>query len=480
MKQAIIVLAHNDIPLLIHLIEYFDRDCDIFIHIDKRMRISKADMEKINSFPQVVVVYQKYAVHWGGFSILKTELFMLREAHDLSSAQTFHVISGHDYPIKPLSCFLEFFDKHREYNYITFGRVKTVGTDFDSYYRYQYYFPYDYVDNLPALKNACFKWIKLQRKLHINRGFPTHFDRLYCGSQWFSITRSAVHLIVNYTDKHKSFYRRMRFTFAPEETYFVTLLLNLCDSNTIVNKNFRFIRWHKENGNSPANLNKAHLHLLAETNDFFARKIVSPYHEELVPLIDKYLLKSPPVLYNRKGFFECNLLSCYSYDPGLTEAIYNYCNWLPCYDVLDIGCGPGFYVAAFRRLGLFASGFDINPYTAELSALLLPDGDSPCICADITEKIDIYDDFGVVLCINVLQHISEYEHYKKSIDNLLSIVNKSLVIAWDKQFEENSDRKCFLNNSLKLKGLIENSFATGYFKRLSKAIEYIHVYEKVI
>ena len=58
--------------------------------------------------PQVAGVYRKYSVHWGGFSILRCELFLLKEAINNCDAEYFHLISGQDYPIKPLSSFLDF------------------------------------------------------------------------------------------------------------------------------------------------------------------------------------------------------------------------------------------------------------------------------------------------------------------------------------------------------------------------------------
>lgn len=479
MKQAIIILAHNDIPLLFHLAEYFCHDCDVFIHIDKKTEVSVDDMVKLRSLPQVIAVYRKYAVRWGGFSILKAQMFMLREAYRLSNASTFHVISGHDYPIKPLDRFLRFFGDNKDLNYVAFGRVGVVGTDFDSYYRYQYFFPYDYSDSRGDLLHKTSKWVALQRKLGINRGIPTQFDRIYCGSQWFSITRNAVGAILEYTDKHPSFYRRMRFTFAPEETYFLTIILNLCNPKSVINKNYRFIRWHNENGNSPANLGKEHFHLLAETEDFFARKVCSPYDKKLVPLIDKFLLNEQGSTLMACGGWETESMSCYPYDEGLTSAVYKYCDMLPCYEVLDVGCGAGSYVAALRRLGLFVTGIDANPYTAELSGLLLPEGDEACDCADITKDIECKNSFGLVLCINVLQYINDTTLYERAVSNIIRLTGRSLVLSLGKANIDNA-RYVILNRQLEACGFVENRFATAFFNRVAKKINNIKVFERKI
>lgn len=477
MKQAIIILAHNDISLLIHLVEYFRHDCDVFIHIDKKADVNVNDMKILKSLPQVKAIYRKYAVRWGGFSILKAQTFMLGEAYKMSNASTFHVISGHDYPIKPLDRFLKFFSDNNGFNYIAFRRVGVVGTDFDSYYRYQYFFPYDYSDNRESLPRKTSKWVTLQRELGVNRGIPTQFDRIYCGSQWFSITRCTVWTILEYTDRHPSFYKRLRFTFAPEETYFLTVILNLCNPKSIINKNYRFIRWHNENGNSPANLAKEHFHLLAETEDFFARKVCYPYAKSLVPLIDKYLLIEQEITPMACGGWKTQSMNSYPYDEGLTDAIYKYCDMQPCYEVLDVGCGAGSYVAALRRLGLFATGIDANPFTAELSGLLLPEGGEVCYSADITKDIEFKDQFGMVICINVLQYISDVALYKKAVSNIIWLAGNTLVLSFG---NIRDIRATVLNRELKAGGFEENRFASAFFNISANRINDIKVYERRI
>ena len=61
-------------------------------------------------------------------------------------------------------------------------------------------------------------------------------------------------------------------TFAPEECYVATVLVNLMDKEDIVPWNHRFIRWKHENGNRPANLGCEHFRYLLEDEYLFARK----------------------------------------------------------------------------------------------------------------------------------------------------------------------------------------------------------------
>lgn len=67
MKQAIIILAHNDIELLTHLVNYFSHSCDVFIYIDKKNKLSAQETGQLQSIPQVVAIYQKIHSSLGWF-----------------------------------------------------------------------------------------------------------------------------------------------------------------------------------------------------------------------------------------------------------------------------------------------------------------------------------------------------------------------------------------------------------------------------
>ena len=61
----------------------------------------------------------------------------------------------------------------------------------------------------------------------------------------------------------------MRFTFAPEESYVTTVLVNKMPGNLIVNNNLRYVRWMCENGNNPSNLGKEHFEGVVKSTAFF-------------------------------------------------------------------------------------------------------------------------------------------------------------------------------------------------------------------
>lgn len=86
MKHAILILAYNEPEHLKRLISYFKKDCYVFVHLDKKAKFNDEYVNELYSFSQVTKVYRKYSVHWGGFSILETEMFLFKEALRLCDA----------------------------------------------------------------------------------------------------------------------------------------------------------------------------------------------------------------------------------------------------------------------------------------------------------------------------------------------------------------------------------------------------------
>lgn len=64
MKHAILIMAHKHFDHLKHLIEYFSRDCFVFVHVDKR---SLFNGEIDNAFYSSIIDY------WGVYDKLRNK-----------------------------------------------------------------------------------------------------------------------------------------------------------------------------------------------------------------------------------------------------------------------------------------------------------------------------------------------------------------------------------------------------------------------
>lgn len=158
MKHAILILAHKNIGQLCRLVEYFKHDCDVFIHIDKKQTIKPADKERILGFEQVKFISQEYDVNWGGTSVLESEMHLLRLSVQHSDANYFHLISGQDYPTRPLEYFLDFFKRNIGKEFISYLHLPHPNWQDNTFKRLQYYYPYDYSSG----QNNPRQWVRDQ------------------------------------------------------------------------------------------------------------------------------------------------------------------------------------------------------------------------------------------------------------------------------------------------------------------------------
>ena len=228
MKHAIMIMAHKNFEFLHHLIEYFTRDCYVFVHIDKKSSITHEQEACLRAMPQVNGVYRKYSVHWGGFSILKCELFLLKQAIHSSDADYFHLISGQDYPIVPTEETERRLEENRGMNYLNTVRP---GEERYSFYRKLCEVAYPQWINQENIPVKIFK--RLYKTVTggethtfgiFIRKKPFDFEFIF-GSQWWTLTREAAFAILQFSDDHPEVLKYCEKMIIPDESFFQTVFM---------------------------------------------------------------------------------------------------------------------------------------------------------------------------------------------------------------------------------------------------------------
>lgn len=453
MKHAILIMAHKNVEHLCRLIEYFEHNCDVFLHIDQKQDFAPGDLQQLNKYKQVKLVSRTYNVNWGGTSILDCEMFLLRKALAQSDADYFHLISGQDYPLRPLSRFLEFFEQHAGEEFMHYVHLPHPKWEGNTFRRLQYFYPYDYAQDKENPRQWVREQVRLQYAKGLKRPIPDEFDHLYGSSQWFSITRKAVTILLDYTTQFPSLYKKMWMTFAPEECYIATVLVNLLDTGKINPWNCRFIHWKYENGNSPANLGNEHFRLLIEQEYLFARKMEWPCSVELMNRIDRYMIHDEKVCLTDTGGWIYNGIQKYVYEKTFCDFVIQLWWDVGIKTAIDIGCGAGYYVAQWRSRGLSFAGYDANPHTPFLSSMLLPRGDDTCGVADLTEEFYVPEAFDLVVCKDVLSYIPS-KREADAIRNLVRLSSRFILLSWStaspipacREIDEDRLIEAFANN----------------------------------
>lgn len=290
MRHAILIITHRNFEHLLYLIRYFDSDFDIYIHIDKKSQITEAEMCALREEKQVCGIYREYAINWGGYKFLQAILFLVKKVVEKSGVNYVHLISGSDIPTKKLGDFKIFFEDKPTYEYLRNFSLPTPRWSGGGLTRLTYYHLNDYL-NLRAPKNARWQhWFtRMQDKWGIQRKISTKLPRLYGGGNWWSLSMECVNYVAAYTCKHKRLLKRLRFSFAADEIYMQTVIMNSPFAARVVDNHLRYIDWQRRNGNIPANLDISDLGKITDSPCLFARKIEFPVSGTLVEQLKKQL-----------------------------------------------------------------------------------------------------------------------------------------------------------------------------------------------
>lgn len=284
MKHALLIIAYKNFDHLSQLIRFFDGDFYFYIHIDKKAVITQAQRTVLCEMDNVRLVESRYSIFWAGLNMPKSAIYLMRMAVKEGLADYYHLITGQDFPTKTPQEIVKFFEQHNGTEFLRYFSLPYVGWENGTMNRLTLYGFYDYF-NYKSDKGwkILLKLEALQKRYHIHRKLPLkRYPVFYGGSSYWSLTRACVQYLVDETDRHPYLLRRLRFTFAPDEVYVHTLLLNSPFKDKIENDDLRYIVWETRNGNYPANIDETDLSAINNSNAIFARKIEYPVSASLV------------------------------------------------------------------------------------------------------------------------------------------------------------------------------------------------------
>jgi hypothetical protein len=280
MKQALLITAYKNVDQLLELIDYFPGSFEFFIHVDKKSNI---DVSRLTGIPnKKTFVFQVYKVNWGGINHLKAILLLTKEALKNKDIGFFHLITGEDYPAKSVDYFLNSLDTQK--SYLDFFKLTNdIWSE-----RIDFYNLYDTFNAKdPKGSHRIQKLINLQKRFKIKRNYSKNLPPLYGGSTYWSMARKPLQHVIDYTEKDKSLFNRLKHTFCAEELYFQTILMNFASEN-IVRDNRRFLDWDSGRGGRPAFLDATDFPKIISSDTLFARKFHHETSSELKRMLQEH------------------------------------------------------------------------------------------------------------------------------------------------------------------------------------------------
>ncbi len=309
-KVVYLVLAYHLPEQAIRLARTIVRGsstAQVFLHYDAKS--GYFDRSLLQETQRIELVPSPTAVEWGDWSQVEAVLGSLSYICKQTEFDWFVVLSGQDFPTRPIERFEEFLD-HSEYDaYLEAQPLECVTRKSHTIARYFYRHlkipKFSYAYRLPSsIRNG---WSNLLKSLPEGKGPFTYIwaprgqpsrigirawhnpfgSDFVCwqGSDWFHLSRRAVDYLLNFLSHRPDIVHRYRNSFIPSESIYHSILFNAPELN-ISNSNLRFILWEDEWSASPKTLTLSDLPAIIASPAFFARKFDMGVDSEVIDEIE--------------------------------------------------------------------------------------------------------------------------------------------------------------------------------------------------
>ena len=288
-KHAYLILAHKNFGQLRKLIALLDHERnDIYVHVDaKASGFNPEEWRDVTKHSPLFFLPERISVSWGGVSIMRSELALLKRALADGGHDYYHLLSGMDLPIKTQEEIHDFFDAHKGKEFINLWEFKKSTL---TRFRYFTVFPEGEGRFATRIVNHIFKGLQMAVGFRINRDVDFRF-----GSQWFSITEE----LARYTVDHEEWLEKVfRHTSTCDEIFLPTLVAaspyrdRLFVPTPVKNQkevnlsNMRFIDWSRgESIRHPWTFRAEDLPLLESVDHLWARKFDEETDPEIIDMI---------------------------------------------------------------------------------------------------------------------------------------------------------------------------------------------------
>ena len=250
-KHAYLILAHQRFGQLRKLLGTLDDPRnDIFVHVDKRSSFNPEEWKDACKNAGLYFIPKRYRVHWGGFSIIRSELELLRESTANGKYEYYHLLSGMDLPIKSQDAIHAFFKEHAGSEFLNFWKPEGIES------RFMYYTPLPERNRnfVTRFINSAAKRLQMLVGFSINKGIDFKY-----ASQWFSITDECASYVLSMKDWIEKTFRHASIC---DEIFLATLVWNSpfkdrlydateADKQSVNESSMRYLDWRSEGGRYP-------------------------------------------------------------------------------------------------------------------------------------------------------------------------------------------------------------------------------------
>lgn len=279
--QAVLIIAHKDIDQVIELSKKLIPTFKVIIHFDRKTLVSETQKQQLAKIG--ADYFSKISVNWGSWTIGQVAVELMRRAMQDPEIDYIHLISGQDWPLKPVEEINQFY-KGNDNIYLRYYKAD-VKKGHDNALNWQkFYYNYDLINRhslFGKIFNRLSTWT--QQLLGVNKLKKLGIDlEIYTGANWCDLPRDAVQYCLEYFDHHENFRKMLKTGSFSDEFWVQTIICNAPQFKSRLQYDYhRFIKWEHIHNSFPAILDETDYEAISQSNAMFGRKFESPYSDKL-------------------------------------------------------------------------------------------------------------------------------------------------------------------------------------------------------
>ena len=305
MQKNYLILAHKNPQQLARMIKTLDDgNSKFFIHLDAKTPIEPFTAQLEDE--HIVFIPERERCVWGDFSIVLATIHLMEAAAKVQNKGFFILMSGQDYPIKPMGELDAFLEENAQCDFIDYlpleqkWKPKMVKDKLAHYHILHSETRGDSNCYAPFSRSSLFQkgrtlWHLLKGRLSLEnfkklRQLPRReapFAQQYAGSQFWAFSENTFYDVLTYIQKHREelelYYQ---YTSSPDEVYFHSILLNLKEEGRkiILKNQLTYVNYFRKNN---VFLTEDFEKLTSAEEQFFARKFDMEIDAIILDRLDK-------------------------------------------------------------------------------------------------------------------------------------------------------------------------------------------------
>ena len=227
MSVAILALAFREPAVLAAAMPvYKAAGCDVYVHLDAKASLADYQSAMGPMAQECTFLSERRSIYWAGFTMVQAMLDLMGAALAGGTYGNFALVSDDSFPVRePWLLKAKLTTDHER---ISVRRIEETEV-FAQRYRRFFHFDHQATSLHGRPIESAFVadgFLSALHRLEARRQTGKADLPLYYGSQWWSLTEAAVHLLIELNETRDDLRESFEFSAVPDEMYFQSVLMS--------------------------------------------------------------------------------------------------------------------------------------------------------------------------------------------------------------------------------------------------------------